>query len=156
MGRSIRGGLRLQNTPLGCICRVAGCRASRLLLSFFLSKRKEQSLSALRAAPSGQLRSETPLRRQKCALRKGTGEFRPLRRATRAPPWTCRPLKRAALNFRPYGGSCGAEGCAWGLGRVLNVRVLQAWASSSVKNTVTTVAGVSLEFIPQLHIRPSV
>ncbi len=28
--------------------------------------------------------------------------FRPLRRATRAPPWTCRPLKRAALNFTPF------------------------------------------------------
>ena len=69
MGRSMRGGLRLQNTPLGCICRLAGYGASRLLLSFFLSKRKEQSLSALRAAPMGQLRSETPLRRQKCSLR---------------------------------------------------------------------------------------
>ncbi len=43
-------------------------------------------------------------------------EFRPLRRATRAPPWTCRPLKRAALNFRPYEGVCGAKGSAWRLG----------------------------------------
>ncbi len=41
--------------------------------------------------------------------------FRPLRRATRAPPWTCRPLKRAALNFRPYESVCRAKGCAWGL-----------------------------------------
>ncbi len=44
--------------------------------------------------------------------------FRPLRRATRAPPWTCRPLKRAALNFRPYGRLCRAKGCAWSLGLV--------------------------------------
>ena len=42
-------------------------------------------------------------------------EFRPLRRATRAPPWTCRPLKRAALNFRPYEGVCGAIGGTWSL-----------------------------------------
>ncbi len=42
-------------------------------------------------------------------------EFRPLRRATRAPPWTCRPLKRAALNFRPYEGVCGAIATAWSL-----------------------------------------
>ncbi len=43
-------------------------------------------------------------------------EFRPLRRATRAPPWTCRPLKRAAPNFRPYERLCRAKGCAWRLG----------------------------------------
>ncbi len=43
-------------------------------------------------------------------------EFRPLRRATRAPPWTCRPLKRAALNFRPYGSLCRAKGSAWSIG----------------------------------------
>ena len=78
LGRFMRGGLRLQNTPLGCICRIVGCRASRPdpfgtvaygQLSFFIEKESKQSLSALRAAPSGQLRSETPLRRQKCALR---------------------------------------------------------------------------------------
>jgi hypothetical protein len=28
------------------------------------------------------------------------------------------PLKRAALNFRPYGGMCGAKGSAWSLGLV--------------------------------------
>ena len=95
MGRSIRGGLRLQNTPLGCICRLAGCGASRLLLSFSIAKRKEQR------------KMLTPYK-----------EFRPLRRATRAPPWTCRPLKRAALNFRPYEGVCGTKGSAWSLGLV--------------------------------------
>ncbi len=45
-------------------------------------------------------------------------EFRSLRGATRAPPWTCRPLKRAALNFRPYEGVCGTKGSAWSLGLV--------------------------------------
>ena len=44
--------------------------------------------------------------------------FRPLRRATRAPPWTCRPLQRAAPNFRPYESVCRAKGCAWSLGLV--------------------------------------
>ena len=44
--------------------------------------------------------------------------FRPLRRATRAPPWTCRPLKRAALNFRPYESVCKAKGGTWSLGLV--------------------------------------
>ena len=43
-------------------------------------------------------------------------EFRPLRRATRAPPWTCHPLKRVDLNFRPYGSVCRAKVCAWRLG----------------------------------------
>ncbi len=43
-------------------------------------------------------------------------EFRPLRRATRAPPWTCHPLKRVDLNFRPYGSVWRAKGGAWGLG----------------------------------------
>ena len=90
----MRRGRLLQNTPPGCICRVAGCRASRLLLSFFIAKRKEQSLSALRAAPSGQLRSETPLRRQKCSLRIRSfapcGE-RPGRRPGPAALWKGRP-----------------------------------------------------------------
>ena len=144
MGRSIRGGLRLQNTPLGCICRLAGCRASRLLLSFFLSKRKEQSLSALRAAPSGQLRSETPLRRQKCSLRKSispdlgpraspagwlaskracgrsaTGDQGAALTPSPSGTWaTPNPLKRVDLNFRPYEGVCGTKGSAWSLGLV--------------------------------------
>ncbi len=43
-------------------------------------------------------------------------EFRPLRRATRAPPWTCHPLKRVDLNFRPYGRLCEAKGGTWSLG----------------------------------------
>ncbi len=56
-------------------------------------------------------------------------EFRPLRRATRAPPWTCRPLKRAALNFRPYGSVCRAKGCAWGLGLtgVTPIQPVKGW-----------------------------
>ena len=45
-------------------------------------------------------------------------EFRPLRRATRAPPWTCHPLKRVDLNFRPYGSVWRAKGGAWGLGLI--------------------------------------
>ncbi len=55
--------------------------------------------------------------------------FRPLRRATRAPPWTCRPLKRAALNFRPYGSVCRAKGCAWGLGLtgVTPIQPVKGW-----------------------------
>ena len=43
-------------------------------------------------------------------------EFRSLRGATRAPPWTCRPLKRAALNFRPYESVCRVIAAAWRLG----------------------------------------
>jgi hypothetical protein len=54
-------------------------------------------------------------------------EFRPLRRATRAPPWTCHPLKRAAPNFRPYGSVCGAKGCAWGLGLLGAVSIQTTW-----------------------------
>ena len=45
-------------------------------------------------------------------------EFRPLRRATRAPPWTCHPLKRVDLNFRPYEGVCEAKGGTWSLGLI--------------------------------------
>ena len=70
-----------QNTPPGCIC--GGSCTRRKPSTFFFYRKKKV---AKKNAPSGKMRKV----------------FRPLRRATRAPPWTCRPLKRAALNFRPF------------------------------------------------------
>ena len=92
----------MQNTPPGCICRLAGCGASRPLLSFSIAKRKEQR------------KMLTPYK-----------EFRSLRGATRAPPWTCHPLKRVDLNFRPYEGVCRAIGPAWSL-RLVSVTPIQS------------------------------
>ncbi len=90
-----------QNTPPGCICGELDYKALASYFLFLSQKESKQSLSALRAAYGG------------CAPRRACGRrnapsgkmrkvFRPLRRATRAPPWTCRPLKRAALNFTPF------------------------------------------------------
>ena len=93
----------MQNTPLGCICRVAGCRASRLLLSFFLSKRKEQ-------------RKMRPPVRNGGVSPVATGDQGAALTPSPSGTWaTPSPLKRAALNFRPYGSVCGAIGPAWSL-----------------------------------------
>ncbi len=73
-------GASAQNTPPGCICGVLDYKAEAFYF-LFLSQ-KESS-------------------KEKCSLR--IKVFRPLRRATRdAVPGLCRPLKRAALNFRPF------------------------------------------------------
>ena len=66
-------GASAQNTPPGCICGVLDCRAEAFYF-LFLSQ-KESS-------------------KEKCSLRKDAKGFRPLRRATRASPWTYRPLEK--------------------------------------------------------------
>ncbi len=88
----MRGGLLLQNTPLGCICRVAGCRTSRLdpfgtvAYGHFLFSFKKKGAKPLRAksCPFGAV----ALRDAAAAAEMLTPYkvFRPLRRATRAPP----------------------------------------------------------------------
>ncbi len=74
--------LRPRKTPHRGV--FAGNSITRRKPSTFFFYRKKKV--AKKNAPSGKMRKV----------------FRPLRRATRAPPWTCRPLKRAALNFRPF------------------------------------------------------
>ena len=95
-GRGLRKGAEVAKHPTGVYLQGSWVQGEQALTFFFSFKKK--------------------VSKEKCALRKDAGEFRPLRRATRAPPWTCRPLKRAAPNFRPYRGLCGAKGGAWSLG----------------------------------------
>ena len=70
-----------QNTPPGCICGELDYKA---VASYFLFLSQKESK---------QRKMLPPERCEKCFAPAG---------ATRALPWTCKPLKRLDLNFRPF------------------------------------------------------
>ncbi len=104
-----------QNTLLGCICEIVDCRAAASSFLFLSQKERKRSLSALRAAYGGcaprRAFCEADVPEGARSDPSGLGAemlppdkvFRLLRQATKGVAFGIhRPLKRAALNFRPF------------------------------------------------------